>query len=250
MSNNIKEVNSTDYKTTVFNPYESLEQLIESIVDFRKEHEDAYRTELITLTKDLNPVETLTQSLDIAPNQVFLNTYVLRKDDRYHWLNCNIDLINFKTLDELTKELSSKFDKDYEVAKDKERVKEEKTEEDYKYELVIENPYKTLDELIEDVAKSTKEPYDILVILGLCKYINSEENLIVALELIKDKYYINTYIYYNEEYTLWIEFPLELSDFKDLDELLEEIKYHFEYNYAVALHERSLYGDDDEEVAD
>lgn len=109
-------------------------------------------------------------------------------------------------------------------------------------EMVVHNSYKNLDE-IKEVMASEKETCFIVITQKL----NDDEELTLSLEVgaNSNELYYNTYVFY-EEYLPWIEDKVNLSDFNSIDELLEDMKHHFKYNYAIAVHERIMHGDDED----
>lgn len=109
-------------------------------------------------------------------------------------------------------------------------------------DMLVKNPYNSLAELttvITDI-RAIKNPQDLFTLISISKYISDEEELVVVFEMYDKKLYFNTYINFEDKpsYEPWIECEVNLGNFKSIDELTEEMIYHFRSNHLFAIEEK------------
>lgn len=242
------------YQIVINNPYKSLDEFKEAfsksslddlfLFNFK---EGSFDKRFIYIFKPLTETISLAMSAEISGGDINIRTFNLT-NNKLSLLNKRNECINdYKSLEHLIDIMKVHFEYDYLECKEQVLEDDEETEEDdgNGYELAIDNPYKNLEELEKDMAEIVNEDDVIVPLIVFTRYINEEETLILSLEVADDKLFINTYIYFDNSYTLWIAYRINLSDYETLGDLLTEMEEHFEYNYAIALHDRKMNCDED-----
>lgn len=121
------------------------------------------------------------------------------------------------------------------------------------YVETVENEYANLENtndgferLMQDIKDAEEEVDTITTFISIGKPLSDKQDLVTSLEMIEKKLYFNTYIRVNDLYSLWIDYPIDMSKYNSLEELCDDLKNHFEYNYIVGMNERELHCSDED----
>lgn len=115
-----------------------------------------------------------------------------------------------------------------------------------KYEVKFENEYDSFERLQQDIEYAEGEKDNIYCFMSFRKPISKCESIVTSLESVDGETFFNTYIGYDDMYTLWIDCPIDVSKYNSLEELCDDLKNHFEYNYIVGMNERELHCSDED----